>query len=137
MAKGATLMQPSPYTNANAPTTLGIPEVWERVGAYLGIWVTGLLLLIFEQKNKTVRFHARQSLIVFGTLSIIGLVLGMVSGLFGAVPLLGWALAAPFRFLGWLDTIITVVLWLTSMIGAAVNPNFRLPGMGRADRLLR
>ncbi len=130
-------MHPSPYTNANAPTTLGLPEIVERVGAYLGIWVTGLLLLIFEQRNQTVRFHARQSVIVFGTLSVLALLLGIAGGLLGSIPLLGGILATPFRFLGWLDTVVTVLLWLISMVGAAINPSFRLPGMRRADRLLR
>jgi uncharacterized membrane protein len=38
---------------------------------YVGFWVTGILFLIIEKKNKTVRFHAMQSLVVFGILNII------------------------------------------------------------------
>jgi len=38
---------------------------------YVGFWVTGIIFLIIEKKNKTVRFHAMQSLVTFGILNII------------------------------------------------------------------
>jgi len=38
---------------------------------YVGFWVTGIIFLIIERKNKLVRFHAMQSLVVFGILEII------------------------------------------------------------------
>jgi uncharacterized membrane protein len=38
---------------------------------YVGFWVTGIIFLIIERKNKLVRFHAMQSLVVFGIINII------------------------------------------------------------------
>ena len=38
---------------------------------YLGFWVTGIIFLSLEKKNKLVRFHAMQSIVVFGILNII------------------------------------------------------------------
>ena len=38
---------------------------------YAGFWVTGIIFLIIERKNKTVRFHAMQSLVALGILNII------------------------------------------------------------------
>jgi uncharacterized membrane protein len=38
---------------------------------YLGFWVTGVIFLFIERKNKLVRFHAMQSLVTFGILNII------------------------------------------------------------------
>lgn len=38
---------------------------------YLGVWVTGIIFLIIERKDRLVRFHAMQSLVTFGILSII------------------------------------------------------------------
>ena len=38
---------------------------------YLGVWVTGIIFLIIERKNKLVRFHAMQSLVTFGILHIV------------------------------------------------------------------
>ncbi len=47
---------------------------------YVGFWVTGIIFLIIERKNKTVRFHAMQSLVVFGILNIIWGIGNTVSG---------------------------------------------------------
>jgi uncharacterized membrane protein len=124
-----------PSTN-NSPTTLGLPETLERVGAYLLFWVSGLLLLIFERRNQNVRQHAWQSVVVFGGLSILGFAFTILGGLFGALPVIGLVLGAPFKFLGWLDGVLTIVLWLVLMIGAAVNPHFQLPGTRRAIKTL-
>jgi uncharacterized membrane protein len=38
---------------------------------YLGVWVTGIVFLIIERKNRLVRFHAMQSLVTFGILHIV------------------------------------------------------------------
>jgi len=38
---------------------------------YAGFWVTGIVFLFIERKNKLVRFHAMQSLVTFGILNII------------------------------------------------------------------
>jgi len=38
---------------------------------YVGFWVTGIIFLIIERENRLVRFHAMQSLVVFGILNII------------------------------------------------------------------
>jgi uncharacterized membrane protein len=117
-------------------TTLGLPEVVERVGAYLFIWVSGLLLLLFERRNQTVRHHARQSVLIFGTLSILGFVLWGAGGVLHIIPLLGNLLAYPFTLLGQLVTVVTWVLWVVMMVGSAVSPSFRLPGTERLERLL-
>ena len=51
---------------------------------YVGFWVTGIIFLIIERKNKLVRFHAMHSLVIFGILNIIW---GIASNLGG-----GWGL---------------------------------------------
>ena len=47
---------------------------------YVGFWVTGIIFLIIERKNKLVRFHAMQSLVVFGILNIIWGVANSIAG---------------------------------------------------------
>ena len=127
-------MYPSSTSNN---TSLGLPEIVERVGAYLFFWVSAILLLIFERRNQNVRQHAWQSLIIFGTLSAVGFVLSVLGGVFGVLPLIGWLLAAPFRFLGGLDYVVAVILWIVLMVGAAMNPNFQLPGTQRVKKMIR
>lgn len=38
---------------------------------YLGWWVTGAIFLVIEKKSQFVKFHAAQSLVVFGILAIL------------------------------------------------------------------
>ena len=47
---------------------------------YVGFWVTGIIFLIIERKDKLVRFHAMQSLVVFGILNIIWGVANNIAG---------------------------------------------------------
>jgi len=47
---------------------------------YVGFWVTGIIFLIIERKNKLVRFHAMQSLVIFGILNIIWGVANSIRG---------------------------------------------------------
>jgi uncharacterized membrane protein len=47
---------------------------------YVGFWVTGIIFLIIERKNKLIRFHAMQSLVVFGILNIIWGVANNIAG---------------------------------------------------------
>jgi uncharacterized membrane protein len=117
-------------------TSLGLPEVVERVGAYLFIWISGLLLLIFERRNQNVRQHARQSVLIFGAFSILSFVFFGLAGLLHVVPLLGGLLSFPFSLLGQLSTAITWILWVVMMVGSAINPTFRLPGTQRLERLI-
>ena len=75
-------------------------------------WISGLVFFLIEKKNKFVRFHALQSIIVFGILTIASVLLGWV-------PVLGWII--------W---VLTVVLWIVLMIKAYQGEKFKLPWAG-------
>jgi len=62
---------------------------------YVGFWVTGIIFLIIERKNKWVRFHAMQSLVVFGILNIIWGVANNIAG-WSAWGLWGWGYRGGF-----------------------------------------
>jgi uncharacterized membrane protein len=112
----------------SARTTLGIPERWERVLAYAGIWVTGLILLLVEQRNQTVRRHAMQSVVIFGTLSVIGLVLAVLAGIFGIIPLIGIVLGGFFAVLAGAVKAIGFGLWILLMALAFFSTKTLLTG---------
>ncbi len=80
-------------------------------------WVTGLIFY-FIDKRPFVRFHAAQSIVVFGGLTIIRVGLGMVF-LTGGVSL-GFGLL-------WLVSILGFVLWILLMIKAYQGERYRLP----------
>jgi uncharacterized membrane protein len=112
----------------NAPTTLGIPERWERVLAYALGWISGLILLIIEQRNQTVRRHAAQSVVVFGGLSLLGLALTILGGVFGAIPLIGPLFGGLFGLLGGIVGAVTFAMWVLLMILAFFSEKTLITG---------
>jgi uncharacterized membrane protein len=124
------------YNSYEEPTTLGIPERWERVLCYALGWLSGIVLLIVEQRNHNVRRHAAQSMIVFGTLSILLWIVGLLHGLFGAIPLIGFLFGFGFGFLSVALWFVTVAAWLLLMLMAYARPDFFLPLGRRYERLL-
>ena len=82
-------------------------------------WVTGLAFYFFEQENAFVRFHALQSIAVFGALSLAWMVAL-------SVPILGWIVA----FL--VIPPVTAVLWLMLMYKAYQGERYKVPGIGDA-----
>ena len=59
-------------------TSLNIDENIVSLLCYIGLWVTGLIFLLLEKENKTVKFHAKQSLFLFLPLTIIAPVIGWI-----------------------------------------------------------
>ena len=100
----------------SAPTTLGIPERWERVLTYVGGWITGIIFLLIERRNETVRRHAAQSTIVFGALSIIGWLVSLLGGALSHIWVVGGILGFGFGAIGVLIGIVTFVAWVGLMI---------------------
>ncbi len=124
------------YNNYEGPTTLGIPERWERVLCYSLGWLSGIVLFLVEQRNHVVRRHAAQSMIVFGTLSILGWIDSLLLSMFGRIPVLGFVFGWGFGFIGWAIGALTFVLWVGLMVMAYYRSNFFLP-LGRTyERLL-
>jgi uncharacterized membrane protein len=77
---------------------------------YAGFYVTGIIFLVIEKKNRVVRFHAMQALVTFGILQIIW---GIASS-FGN-PLvwglgLGWGLS-PLFIAGFVVYVIFFAIW--------------------------
>ncbi len=102
--------------NYSAPTTLGIPERWERVLCYAGFWVTGIIFLLIERRNQTVRRHAAQSIVVFGGLSILGWIVGLLGGALSHIWVVGPVLGFGFGAIGWILGLVTFVAWIGLMI---------------------
>jgi uncharacterized membrane protein len=90
---------------------------------YLGGWITGIVFLVLEQKDRFVRFHAAQSILVFGFLNIVFLLLR-------PVPFIG-------TFFGTIIGVLAFVLWIVLMVKAGQGELFKLPVAGDlADKLI-
>ena len=110
----------------NRMTTLGFDERIERVLAYALGWLSGVILFLIE-KNRNVRWHAAQSMLTFGTLSLISLAVILLNGILGRIPLLGWLVSPGLGFLSYVLWWVTIILWVLLMVMAWVRPDFRLP----------
>ena len=123
------------YNDYSAPTTLGIPERWERVLTYALGWITGIIFLLVEQRNQTVRRHAAQSTVVFGVLSIAGFLASALGGLLGHIPLIGWLFGFGFGAIGVVIGFVVFVAWIGLMIMAYFSAKTLIAGP-RSERLL-
>jgi len=83
---------------------------------YVGVWVSGIIFLILEPENRFVRFHAVQSIIVFGSLTVAGALLRLI-------PVVGVAFATVVGILGF-------VVWVTMMVKASNGEWYKLPLAG-------
>ena len=99
-----------------AKSSTGLDENIAGLLCYLFGWITGLVFLLIEKDSKFVKFHAIQSIIVFGALSVVAIVVSWI-------PLLG-------SVLGGLLGILGLVLWIILMIKAYQGARFKLPIAG-------
>jgi uncharacterized membrane protein len=98
-------------------TASGLDENLAGALAYGLGWISGLFFLLTESSNTFVRFHAFQSVILFGGLSIAWFV-SM------AVPPIGWILAMV------VIPVVSAVLWLLLMFKAYQGERFKVPVAG-------
>ena len=110
------------YNSSSHETSLGLDERWERVLCYAGLWVTGLILMFIERKNQVVQRHARQSVVIFGGLSILWWLVGALGSLFGNFPLIGPIFGFGFGLLGWVVGLVIFVAWIGLMLMAFSSP---------------
>jgi uncharacterized membrane protein len=78
--------------------------------------ITGIVFLIIEKENRFVRFHAYQSLAVFGALFVLSLIAGFI-------PLIG----KPISFL---LAPVGLILWILLMVKAYQGERYKLPVAG-------
>jgi uncharacterized membrane protein len=110
----ATAMAPA------ASTQSGLSENVAGLLCYLLGWITGLIFFLTD-KRAFVRFHAAQSIVVFGGLTVIRIVLSM---LFISGGLAGFSAGVGIL---WLVSIVGLVLWILLMVKAYQGEKYRIP----------
>ncbi len=109
-------------------TSTGITANVAGLLSYLLGWVTGLIFFLIEKENKFVRFHALQSIILFGGLTVLQIALGIITGIFAAI---GLAFFAPiFSIVTGLIALLAFILWIVLMVKAYQGELFKLPVAG-------
>jgi uncharacterized membrane protein len=105
-----------------ANTSLGLTQNVAAGLSYVFGWISGLIIFLTEKQNRFVRFHAMQSILFFGGISILEIVLRFFTGL----PVLGIFIDLILALL----TLIGFVGWIVLMINGFQGKYFKLPIIG-------
>jgi len=97
-------------------TSTGMQANVAALLSYVLGWVTGLIFYLIEKDNKFVRFHAMQSIVTFGGLNVLIMVLIFI-------PVLGWIVMP-------IVSILQFILWILLMVKAYQGEMFKLPIAG-------
>jgi len=114
---------------------MNMEENVESTLCYIVIWITGFIFYFMEKENKTVRFHAMQSILTFLPLTILGWIFYGPLGISSTrVEYYGYGYAVPtvsiFWYIGMLINLVTFILWLILVIKAYKGEKFKLPIIG-------
>jgi uncharacterized membrane protein len=101
---------------ASADTSTGLSPNIAGLLCYVGIWISGIIFFVLEQKNKFVRFHAAQSIVAFGTLTVAGIILGLI-------PAVGVVFSSIIGVIGF-------IVWIVMIVKASSGEWYKLPLAG-------
>ena len=110
-------------TAVAASPTAGIQENVAGLLCYVVGWLSGLVFFLID-KRPFVRFHAMQSIVLFGCLFVLHYVF-IWGGFFGSI--LGFAFVA---LLSSLLGLVTLICWILCMVKAFQGQRFKLPIIG-------
>ena len=129
-------MQPShapwPTSSSWGPTTFVITAETAAGFSYLFWWVSGLLVYFNERENRYVRFHAVQSILLTGALSIFSVFAFTIAAIFNDLFQSSQQHIWQTLCIGTtaLALIIVLLPWLGVMIAAFTGAYLQLPIIG-------
>jgi len=88
--------QPQPPPQPQKPTipqTTGLQENVACLLCYVFWWISGIVFLVLEPNNKTIKFHAWQSIIISVPITVVAII-------FSAIPFI-WFIGTILWVLGW------------------------------------
>jgi len=121
---GPVVMAAGPTAVDATPAAAGLQENVAGLLCYALGWLTGIIFLLID-KRPFVRFHAAQSVVVFGALTLLRIVVtyGLVEGTFG------WhfGLLALWSMISVLISLLTLILWILLMVTAYQGKRYEVP----------
>jgi uncharacterized membrane protein len=114
-------------------TSLGMSARTAGWLSYLLGWITGLIFFLLEKENRFVRFHAMQSILFFGGLSILEAIIRFFETVFSysLVPIFG------FGVISSVVGLVSFICWIVLMVRASKGMYYKLPVIGDyADKLI-
>jgi uncharacterized membrane protein len=106
-------------------TQSGMSENVAGLLCYLVGWVTGIIFFLID-KRPFVRFHAAQSIVVFGGLHVINIMVGIAFGA-GMMMRGGFGAFGMGAALYGLISLAAFILWILLMVKAYQHEKFEVP----------
>jgi uncharacterized membrane protein len=108
----------------------GLQENVAGLLCYVLGWVTGLVFILID-KRPFVRFHAFQSIITFGGLHLLSVILTMVGFAGGFGGMMGGHVAWSFAwFVLSIVNLAALIAWIMCMVKSYQGQRFKLPVIG-------
>jgi uncharacterized membrane protein len=126
---GATAASGEGGAKPEAESSTGMSANVAGLLCYVAGWVTGIVFVVLEKKSTFVKFHAWQSIMVFGVLTVAHLVLSTIIGAI-AVATLSPGLVIFAGVIGTIIWILMLILWILLMVQAYQGKMWKVPGAG-------
>lgn len=104
---------PIQKNDSKTKSSTGLDENLAGLLCYLGVFVTGIIFVLLEKSSAFVKFHAMQSIVIFGGLAIVSYIVDFV-------PFFGWLFSLCISFLSF-------ILWIFLMVKAYNKEMFKVP----------
>lgn len=118
-------------------TETGLDENVAAALSYLLGFLTGLVMFLIESENDHVRFHAAQSIVIFGALFVASIVLSFLQTIVAFSDIIGVMLGAVFGLLGLVLWLGGLILWIYLIVRTYQGEDPRLPvAAGVADDIV-
>jgi uncharacterized membrane protein len=92
-------------------------------------FITGFIFFVISD-DTFVRFHAGQSILVFGGITVVAMLINITLLFFGFIPVFGDILQIALGSLLQILGLATLILWIFLMVQAYQNKKFELPIVG-------
>jgi len=109
-------------TPMQGPTSMGMDQNVAAGLSYVLGWITGLIFFLMEKQNRFVRFHAMQSILFFGGLTVVDIALSII----GNFPFMGLLAFCASGLVG----LVALVGWIVLLINGFQGKYFKLPIVG-------
>jgi len=114
---------PGPQSNPQATTSSGMDKKTAATLSYLLWWITGVIFLFVGKDDPDVKFHAAQSIIFFGAITVLRIIFGIVGA---------FTLAGVMFFLSSVLLLIGIIYWIIALYKSWTGngARFELPLVG-------
>jgi uncharacterized membrane protein len=111
-----------PYAAPAGPTASGLSQNVAAGLSYVLGWITGIIFFFVEKQNRFIRFHAMQSILFFGSITVLEIVFRFLT----VLPVLGIVFLCANGLLG----LLAFVGWIVLMVNGFQGKYFKLPVIG-------